>query len=306
MTTRNDQLQQVLDDCLDHVLREGDSVEACLSRYPEHSAELEPLLRLALDTRQTLAFTPSGAAKDRARMTLQESIRQHEARRHRRRPWHLVRGFSGRLTGPYRWAASAAAALLLVVVGGTGIVAASSNSLPDQPLYPVKRTVERARLTFTFSGHAKAQLYAAFTDRRVDEMAIMATKGSQKHVERLAADMDRNLRQIQRTAVPVVMLPVFALTVVPGSMPPSKEYILLVVEPPQLSPTARNHMRALHRRLKQDLQHQERLLLPEQQRAPGPARDELRKALRATTIKYRALIQTIAILAEEESAEGGP
>ncbi len=305
MTTRNDQFQQVLDACLDHVLLKGDSVEACLSRYPEHSTELEPLLRLALDTRQTLAFTPSGAAKDRARITLQEGISQREARRHRQRPWHLFKGFSGRFTGPYRWAASTAAALLLVVVGGTGIVAASSSSLPDQPLYPVKRTVEQARLTFTFNGHAKARLYAVFADRRVDEMAIMATKGSQEHVERLAADMDRNLRQIQRTAIPVVMLPIFDLTVVPGSMPPSKGYILLIVEPSQLSPTARNHLRALHRRLEQDLQHQERLLVPDQQRAPGPARDELRKALRATTIKYRALIQTIAILAEEGSANGG-
>ena len=51
MTTRNDELGQVLDICLDHVLRDGGSVESCLRRYPHYATELEPLLRLALETR---------------------------------------------------------------------------------------------------------------------------------------------------------------------------------------------------------------------------------------------------------------
>ena len=161
MKRQNDEFTQVLDTCLDQVLQDGGSVESCLQRYPEHAAELEPLLRLALETRQALDFTPSAAAKGTARIALQEAVHQRATRRRWQTPWRLLDGFSRQLSGPYRWAMGATAALLLVVLGGTGIVAASSKSLPDQPLYTVKRAVEQTQLAITFDDHAKARRHAA-------------------------------------------------------------------------------------------------------------------------------------------------
>ena len=46
-------VEEALDDCLKRV--EQDGLEACLRRYPEYRAELEPLLRLALALNHTVA-----------------------------------------------------------------------------------------------------------------------------------------------------------------------------------------------------------------------------------------------------------
>ncbi len=192
------EFDRILDECLDRVLAEGESVEACLHRYPDQMTELAPLLHLALESKRTLDFTPAAAAKARARLLLQAAIARQKMRGERR--WHWPR--LPRMTGAPRWAMSAAAVVVLMAVGGSGIVAASSDSMPDQTLYPVKRAVEEARLVFTFSNNSKAQLHAKFADRRVNEIAVMSRKGKVRKVESLTADLDRHLRHVQRSVAP--------------------------------------------------------------------------------------------------------
>jgi hypothetical protein len=55
-------------------------------------------------------------------------------------------------------------------------VAASSNSLPGDTLYPVKLAVEDVRMTFTFSDVGKAKLEMKFANRRIQEIARMVEK----------------------------------------------------------------------------------------------------------------------------------
>ena len=55
-----------LDDCIDRVNR-GEPIEACLTAYPLHAAELEPLLKAVKETQKAFAFTPSTEAKRTAR-----------------------------------------------------------------------------------------------------------------------------------------------------------------------------------------------------------------------------------------------
>ena len=192
------EFDRILDECLDRVLAEGESVEACLHRYPEQTTELAPLLHLALESKRTLDFTPAAAAKVRARLLLQAAIARQKMRGERR--WHWPR--LPRMTGAPRWAMSAAAVVVLMAVGGSGIVAASSDSMPDQTLYPIKRAVEEARLVFTFSNDSKARLHARFADRRVNEIAVLSRKGKVHRVESLTADLDRHLRRVQRSIAP--------------------------------------------------------------------------------------------------------
>ena len=52
---------RVLDDCLDRLLLRGETVESCLARYPQQTAELEPLLRAMLQTQEALARLPQPA-----------------------------------------------------------------------------------------------------------------------------------------------------------------------------------------------------------------------------------------------------
>jgi len=66
MTMMTDSLEQALDRCLDRI-NAGEAVEACLADYPRLAAELDPLLRAALQTRETYSFTPSAEAKQSAR-----------------------------------------------------------------------------------------------------------------------------------------------------------------------------------------------------------------------------------------------
>ena len=197
MATTNE-FDQVLDECLDRVLAGGESVETCLQRYPGHASELATLLHLALESKRALGFTPSAAAKARARLLLQAAIARQETRKERR--WHWPR--LPRMAGAPRWAVSAAAVVILMGIGGSGIVAASSDSMPDEPLYPVKRAVEDARLVFTFSSDSKAQLHAKYADRRVAEIAVLSRKGKSHRVESSTADLDLHLRRVQRSAVP--------------------------------------------------------------------------------------------------------
>jgi hypothetical protein len=58
---------------------------------------------------------------------------------------------------------------------GFGTVAASADSLPHSPLYPVKRTTERVQLFLTFSPRGRAQLHLYFAERRLNEtMRLMS------------------------------------------------------------------------------------------------------------------------------------
>ena len=57
---------RTLDECIDRIGR-GESLEACLARYPEHVKQLEPLLRALIQTKAVYPFTPSVDAKREAR-----------------------------------------------------------------------------------------------------------------------------------------------------------------------------------------------------------------------------------------------
>ena len=62
MTDR--QFSDVLDECLTLLTEDGVSVEACLARYPEHAAELRPLLEMAVEMRRMPRPKPRRAAVD--------------------------------------------------------------------------------------------------------------------------------------------------------------------------------------------------------------------------------------------------
>jgi hypothetical protein len=61
------------------------------------------------------------------------------------------------------------AVVIAVAVIGFGTVAASADSLPRSPLYPIKRTAERVQLLLTFSPKDKARLHLFFAERRLNE-----------------------------------------------------------------------------------------------------------------------------------------
>jgi hypothetical protein len=72
-----------------------------------------------------------------------------------------------------RPALAVAAILVLVLAGATN---AAASSLPGDALYGVKRTTEDVQVALTFDEVARMQLLARLADRRLEELAQVATQ----------------------------------------------------------------------------------------------------------------------------------
>ncbi|MEW6033400.1 MAG: DUF5667 domain-containing protein [Chloroflexota bacterium] len=182
-------IEQVLDECIDR-LRRGESIERCLASHPEHAAELGPLLRMAAAVGRASAIEPRPEFKARLKYQALSALQSAgEKKRH---------GLFGGLARARTWATVAVGVLVLVLAGG-GTVIASTNSLPGEPLYGVKTTVERVQLALTPSKVEKAKLLAKFADRRVNEIVSLVTQGKGERVDQTSVALARDLNRIGET-----------------------------------------------------------------------------------------------------------
>ncbi|MFC1937701.1 DUF5667 domain-containing protein [Chloroflexota bacterium] len=210
---KSERFDDVLNDCLDRLLLYGDTVEQCLTSYPEHAEELKPLLKTAAATRQVSAIQPRPEFKARARYQFRAALREMESRR----GFPLLRWLP-------QWAAMATMVLVFLVVAGSGTVVAAGNSMPDNPLYPVKLATEQVRLILTPSDMGKAEIYADLTEKRVAEIVRMADKGKPELVHQAAARVN------------VYLLSIAGLLSVGGEA--EREMMLAPVPETMLAPTA--------------------------------------------------------------------
>jgi len=166
-------INAIFNECLERI-QQGESIESCLSSYPEYAAELQPMLSMYLNVRWRGSMPqprPEFKAQARAQFiyALQQSqqAQWEKQQKSAKKPifqWH------GALVPTL-------AAVLLMLFSGVGTVAASSNSLPDEPLYPVKIATEKAREILTFSDEDKAKLQVTFVETRVNEIEKLADQG---------------------------------------------------------------------------------------------------------------------------------
>lgn len=219
----NREFANIFDECLERILTGGETVEQCLASYPEHAAELEPLLQTALNAKETLEIVPRPEFRERARYQILAELRDIEERKQRR--------FSLFGWQP-RWA-TAAIAVLVLLVASSGTVAAAGNSMPDQPLYPVKLATERVRLVLIPSKLGKAEYYAELVDKRVSEIVNMAEKGKLKQMEKTTERMNNQLVAMatlvrtERGAPAVLTVP----PAVPEAIPAPAEVTREALEP---------------------------------------------------------------------------
>ena len=181
------EFDNILDECLERLLVKGETIEQCLASYPKQADELEPLLRTAQAAKQASAIQPRPEFRARARYQFRSALREAASK---------SRPLFGWLP---RWATIVTAVLIFLLAGGS-TVAAAGNSMPDEPLYPVKLATEQIRLRLTPSKLAKAQLYASFADKRVLEIARMAKEGKPEQVEKTGRRLDNHLAKIASLA----------------------------------------------------------------------------------------------------------
>jgi hypothetical protein len=182
------EFDNILNECLERLLK-GATVEQCLAWYPEQAAELEPLLRTARDAKEAAAIKPRPEFRERAGYQFQAALREIELKR--------SRGF---FSWQPRWVA--AVVVVIVLMAGSGTVAASGNSLPDEPLYTVKLATEAVRLKLTPSAQGRAELYVKLADTRVAEIIKMADKGKTEQVEQTAQRLNAALIAMTSLAAP--------------------------------------------------------------------------------------------------------
>lgn len=174
-------IEDILDECL-ALMAQGQGVEECLSRYPEQAGELEPLLRTAAVVRQQALASPqpSPVARAAGRQVLLTALADRQER-HRRRFF------------PRRGWAVALASLVLALFLGTGTVLASFGAVPEETLYPVKRTVERVQLALASSPERQARTLVRHSDNRLKEIEALEKKGKVVAAEKLRERMRSQL-----------------------------------------------------------------------------------------------------------------
>ncbi|MDO9066132.1 MAG: DUF5667 domain-containing protein, partial [Chloroflexota bacterium] len=171
MTTLNDitSLDRALDDAISR-LAAGEDASSILTAYPSHAADLAPLL--AVSTR----LAPLEDAPDMAPERLAAGRRRMLEAAARRRQGGIAGavarfGAAAQLrltTGlcAHPLAAIVAALVLVAITAGGGAVVASSESLPDSPLYTVKLATEQVQILFAGDEQARSDLKTVFEERR--------------------------------------------------------------------------------------------------------------------------------------------
>jgi hypothetical protein len=189
--SKDRELNNILDECLERLITSGETVEQCLERYPEHAVELEPLLRTATVTREVLTIEPSAEYRARARYQLRSEMERVAVRK-----WWPV------LHWQPRWAMVVVVVMVVLLAGG-GTVAAADSSMPGTPLYGVKLATENVRLALSSSDVTRVELYAALADRRIAEITYAIEKGKHKQVERVTNRLNSHLAMISRLSLTV-------------------------------------------------------------------------------------------------------
>ena len=176
----------ILDECL-LAMQQGDTLDACLDRYPFHADRLRPLLSLADKVRHTPPSLPRPWPQANA--------------------WQRVRQRSEELRSPPQgvrlqmpvmaWLRPVAitAAVLAAIFGVTGGTAlAAQNSLPDSPLYRVKLATEEVRLLLVFDDTQEARILMDQSNERMDEILTLTREDKPIPGNVLSALRNRNER----------------------------------------------------------------------------------------------------------------
>ncbi|UCH50584.1 MAG: hypothetical protein JSV54_06065 [Chloroflexota bacterium] len=193
-------LEDIFNECYERI-RAGESLQSCLASYPEHRVELKSLLETAFDVGRRASYIhPRPEFKHWAQVRLQgtQQYSNHQTPVEKSSPFSWLR---------QSWAVAVAAVLVLLLTTGS-TMAASSNAMPNQTLYPIKLATEEMRLAFTFSEEKKAEIYTELVEKRVTEVTAMVNEDETEYVAstavRLAKQMesaDSLLARIEREYV---------------------------------------------------------------------------------------------------------
>ena len=168
-------LYEALEVCLNEI-EQGADVDTVLFRYPELAGELRPILEASVKAKGMAAALPSQDIIRRNRAKLLQhaaQIREAKAAPLSHRVWSV----------PLRRALVSLMVIAVLFVSSTGLVRASSNTIPGDTLYPVKRTWEDVSLLFTFNSDRRQTLELEHENERLDELHELFAEGRSAEVD---------------------------------------------------------------------------------------------------------------------------
>ena len=163
---------ELLDSCLRRVQTGQATVDECVSENPVQAETLEPLLQLAAATQAQLSV--EGPAQPFLIHSPKRVLNVVSARLQTSAPARRPR-FAWRRQPAMRLAGALVALLLLI--GTAGVASASTEALPGDSLYGVKRGLERAALAISLSPSGDAELLLEQANRRIAEVEELVHRG---------------------------------------------------------------------------------------------------------------------------------
>lgn len=275
-------LEQIFEECLERVFQ-GESIESCLMSYPNEAAHLEPLLRTAVGvTNRAAMLQPAPEFKARAGMRIQAAWQYAAQQKTVEKP---SKGFSWQRS----WA-FALTAVALLLFSSVGTAFASSEALPDEPLYPAKLATEQVVLAFSFSEENKVALHAQLAEKRAQEIAAMAREGKTDYVVATATRLTHQMEQAEFSVRALEQKEAAQRASITVTLQPTRPAPAMMAPPPDLTAPAQSEEAAPGG-------------VPQpggEKAAPPPAADvataKFRKAERAREIIQNSTAKNIAVL----------
>ncbi len=251
--TKHQDISDVLEECLARMAR-GESVESCAERYPDRRAELVPLLRTsaaAMNAAASISHDP--AAKRRGLRRLMEAAEAKGRARSGAFWW-------------FRWPslrkslAVGLSAAVLMTATAWGTTMASSESVPGEPLYTVKRIRESISLMIPQSEMSRAERHVGLAVERGEEMGKLVVRGLYSEAERHVEQVEYHIRMTAGTVginghanpmeMPVMVIDRRTVTHLHVRISRDRErlYVGLMEIRERLSPEAQHHLDMLRLR----------------------------------------------------------
>ena len=201
---------EALNDCVER-LTNGESIQDCLNRYPAYADELRPLLEVSVSTiRAAEELQPDPSARQRNFQRFSQALSEAARRKQERTPWWQP-WKSTRFIPIARPALVGFMAIVIMLTGVGATTAASSSSVPGEPLYWVKTTRENVEGRLPRSEEGRANYEAKLAQVRGDEVNKLIQRGQFTRADKTMTRMTIHLKRcanhagISVTADPVEM-----------------------------------------------------------------------------------------------------
>lgn len=151
----NNELETILDICLNQIEDGESNVDKCLALYPEQAAQLEPLLKAATKLSRGREVIPDPAYKARTRAQLSIYMQQNPQRKR---------------VSPVIWRFAIGLATMLLVFLATG-TSFAQQALPGDRLYDWKLTSENV---WRMTSSDQLGVDITLSNRRVSELVVVS------------------------------------------------------------------------------------------------------------------------------------